>query len=338
MDLEIESGSLVTILGPSGCGKSTLLRILAGLERPTSGSVMIDGVDVTAVPPHRRPTNLVFQDGALFPHLNVQGNVEFGLRAAGVRRRDSARRAAEAIELVDLQRFAKRMPHELSGGQRQRVAIARALVNEPSVLLLDEPLSALDLQLQISLRSELRALQRRIGTTFVWVTHNQAEALEISDRVAVVDAGRIVQVGRPDDVWRRPSTEMVAGFVGQNTVLTVTSSDLGVMDVSGGWRISGDAVRGEKIVVRAGQFGITSSTRQDVSGDRSTKGTITTAAFQGDRVVYRVSVESDSVEVTVSVDAHQPQYAVGDDVDITIPEFGALHRLGSAAMDVGAAV
>jgi spermidine/putrescine transport system ATP-binding protein len=219
LDLEIERGEFFTLLGPSGCGKTTTLRMVAGFEEPTSGRVLIDGVDVEGRPPFRRPTNTVFQSYALFPHLNVEDNVAFGLKRTGVARDEMRRRVGEELERVGLAAEAKRKPAQLSGGQQQRVALARALVNQPSVLLLDEPLGALDLKLRKRLQVELKEIQRDVGITFVYVTHDQEEALTMSDRIAVMNDGVVEQVAGPEEVYDRPATQFVAGFIGVSNLM-----------------------------------------------------------------------------------------------------------------------
>ncbi len=219
VDLEIARGEFFTLLGPSGSGKTTTLRIVAGFERPDSGRVLLRGEDVTDRPPYARDVNTVFQDYALFPHMTVAENVEYGLRVKGVRRQERRRRAQEALELVRLEGFGSRKPLQLSGGQRQRVALARAIVNRPQVLLLDEPLGALDLKLRQEMQAELKRIQQEVGITFVYVTHDQEEALTMSDRIAVFSHGRIEQVGGPAEVYERPANEFVAGFVGVSNVL-----------------------------------------------------------------------------------------------------------------------
>jgi spermidine/putrescine transport system ATP-binding protein len=222
IDLKIEPGEFFTLLGPSGCGKTTTLRMLAGFEQPTSGQILIDGVDVAHTPAHKRPVNTVFQSYALFPHLDVEHNVAYGLRwRKDVEKRERASKVARALDLVQLSGYGKRRPHQLSGGQQQRVALARALVLEPAVLLLDEPLGALDAKLRHSLRAELTGLQREIGITFVFVTHDQEEALEMSNRLVVMDGGRIMQLGTPEEVYREPLTEFVADFLGVANLLDV---------------------------------------------------------------------------------------------------------------------
>ena len=219
--LEIEEGEFFAMLGPSGSGKTTCLRLIAGFERPSQGRVHIFGQDATNTPPYRRPVNTVFQDYALFPHLNVQDNVAYGLMIARVPKAERHRAADEALDLVALSGFSKRKPSELSGGQRQRVALARALVNKPKVLLLDEPLGALDLKLREQMQGELKSLQRQLGITFVFVTHDQGEALSMADRVAVFNNGKVQQVDSPLVLYDSPKTPFVADFVGSSNVLPV---------------------------------------------------------------------------------------------------------------------
>ena len=219
LDLDVGRGEFFTMLGPSGSGKTTTLRLIAGFERPDAGRIELRGVDVAQKPPYERPVNTVFQDYALFPHMTVGENVEYGLRVRGVGRRDRRTRAVAALEMVRLQDFERRKPVQLSGGQRQRVALARAIVNRPEVLLLDEPLGALDLKLRQEMQIELKRIQQEVGITFIYVTHDQEEALTMSDRVAVFNAGRIEQVGSPADVYERPATAFVAGFVGVSNLL-----------------------------------------------------------------------------------------------------------------------
>ncbi|TNC51913.1 ABC transporter ATP-binding protein [Rubellimicrobium rubrum] len=219
VDLDIAEGEFFAMLGPSGSGKTTCLRLVAGFETPTAGDIRLFGESVAGLPPYRRAVNTVFQDYALFPHLNVLDNVAYGLMIAGVPKPERRRRAEEALAMMALPGYGARRPSELSGGQRQRVALARALVNRPRVLLLDEPLGALDLKLREQMQDELKALQRRVGITFVFVTHDQGEALSMADRVAVFSDGRIQQVGTPSEVYLRPRTRFVADFVGSSNVL-----------------------------------------------------------------------------------------------------------------------
>ncbi|HXV06272.1 MAG TPA: ABC transporter ATP-binding protein [Solirubrobacterales bacterium] len=224
VSLDLSKGEFFTLLGPSGCGKTTTLRMIAGFERPSTGAIRIEGADVAELPPHRRPTNTVFQSYALFPHLDVEANVAFGLKRKGVPREEIGRRVRAELGRVGLAAEAKRRPAQLSGGQQQRVALARALVNLPKVLLLDEPLGALDLKLRKGLQVELKRIQRDVGITFVYVTHDQEEALTMSDRIAVMNRGRVEQVGVPEDVYERPATTFVAGFIGVSNLMPATVS------------------------------------------------------------------------------------------------------------------
>ncbi len=219
VSLEVVGGEFFSLLGPSGCGKTTTLRMIGGFELPTGGRVLLRGRDVTMDPPDKRPVNMVFQNYALFPHLDVSENIAFGLRRRKVDKAEIKRRVGEALDLVHLAGYAKRKPNQLSGGQQQRVALARALVNRPNVLLLDEPLGALDLKLRKQLQVELKRIQVEVGITFVYVTHDQEEALTMSDRIAVMNHGRVEQLGTPDDLYERPKTRFVADFIGTTNLL-----------------------------------------------------------------------------------------------------------------------
>lgn len=225
-NLTINNGEFITLLGPSGCGKTTLLRLISGLEHPDQGQIFIDGCDVTDLPPEERCLNMVFQSYALFPHMTVYDNIAFGLRCKKVPEKEVHTRVTEVLKMVKLSSLAERKPCQLSGGQQQRVAIARAVVNEPLVLLLDEPLSALDYNLRKSMQLELKQLQRRLGITFVFVTHDQEEALSMSDRVAVMNDGHLEQLGTPKDVYEEPANLYVAGFIGEANIFDTTVADV----------------------------------------------------------------------------------------------------------------
>ena len=219
INLKIEQGEFVTLLGSSGCGKTTTLRIIAGLEQPDSGSVWLEGKDVTNLEPNERDVNTVFQNYALFPHMNVADNIGYGLKIRKVSKADIRKKVKEMLELVQLEGYEKRKPAELSGGQKQRVAIARALANNPRVLLLDEPLGALDLQLRRAMQLELKRLQKKLGITFIYITHDQEEAINMSDRIVVMNQGRFEQIGTPDEIYNHPKTSYVATFVGNANIL-----------------------------------------------------------------------------------------------------------------------
>lgn len=254
VDLAIKRGEFFSLLGPSGCGKTTTLRMIAGLEAPTSGSIAIRGVDMAGIPIERRPTNLVFQKLALFPHLNVFDNIAFGLKLRKTSAPEIRRRVEEMLDIVRLSGFGMRSIASLSGGQQQRVAIARAVVNEPAVLLLDEPLGALDLKLQTHLQEELRQIQRTLGMTFVYVTHNQSEAMAMSDRIGVMNAGRLEQVGAPTDLYLRPATRFVATFIGQTNLIDgrIDGVDNGQMRIeAGGLHFLAEAQAGATVGAQA---------------------------------------------------------------------------------------
>jgi spermidine/putrescine transport system ATP-binding protein len=244
VELAVGAGEFFSLLGPSGCGKTTTLRMLAGFEEPTSGRILLYGNDMVGVPPYRRDVNMVFQHYALFPHMSVHDNIAFGLRHKKVAKDEIQRRVADALRLVELEGREQRRPRQLSGGQQQRVALARALVNRPRALLLDEPLGALDLKLRRAMQLELKRIQREVGITFVYVTHDQEEALTMSDRLAVMNAGRIEQLGTPRELYERPATRFVADFLGTSNILG------GRLEPTGdGWRLAGLGA-GERVLVR----------------------------------------------------------------------------------------
>jgi len=272
VDLEIARGELFALLGGSGCGKTTLLRMLAGLETPDGGRILIDGQDMTGVPAHRRPVNMMFQSYALFPHMNVADNVGYGLRREGRPTAEIHRRVAEALALVQLKDLGSRKPSQLSGGQRQRVALARALVKEPKLLLLDEPLAALDRKLREGTRFELVRLQEKLGLTFVVVTHDQEEAMSMATRLAVMNAGKIVQTGTPHDLYERPATRFVADFIGIANILELDTNR---------WL----ALRPEKIRLAI----------ECPDTPHAVEGKIVDIAYEGDRSLYRIATESHGV-------------------------------------------
>jgi spermidine/putrescine transport system ATP-binding protein len=256
-NLAVEPGEFITLLGPSGCGKTTTLRMIGGFEYPSAGSILIDGADVAALPPYKRPVNTVFQQYALFPHMTVARNVGYGLEMAGTPNRERQERVAAALAMVRLGNVERRRPSELSGGQQQRVALARALINRPKALLLDEPLGALDLKLRKAMQLELKELNRETGATFVYVTHDQEEALTMSDRIAVMSDGRILQLGTPSEIYEHPANRFVADFIGQSNllpgVLESREGESGHVRLDGGAvigsRVRGDAAPGDRVTV-----------------------------------------------------------------------------------------
>ncbi|WP_017592101.1 ABC transporter ATP-binding protein [Nocardiopsis potens] len=298
VDLEIGQGEFFSLLGPSGCGKTTTMRMVAGFEEPTGGTVRLKGADVTGVPPHRRDVNMVFQSYALFPHMSVFDNIAFGLRRKGVPAAEVRRRVGEAVELVELTGRERTRPTRLSGGQQQRVALARALVNRPSALLLDEPLAALDLKLRQSMQMELKRIQRDVGITFVYVTHDQGEALTLSDRIAVMNGGLVEQLGTPQEVYERPATRFTAGFIGTSNLLSgeVTASSGGVIEVrtgGGAVRAAGSAALGERVEITVRPEKITLAAGAVEPGACELPGTVIEAVYLGSTTHYTVAADGD---------------------------------------------
>ena len=297
VDLDVRQGEFVSLLGPSGCGKTTTLRMIAGLVEATGGTIMVGGRNLTEVPPHRRDMGLVFQSYALFPHLNVARNIAFGLEMRGLPRSDIDRRVAEAIALVRLEGREGRRPAQLSGGQQQRVALARALVIRPSILLLDEPLSNLDAKLREEMRVEIRDIQRRLGTTAIFVTHDQDEALTMSDRVVVMNQGRIEQTGTPEDLYERPRTPFVAGFVGRTNrfpaVATGNSLMLGGTTILSATAASGPAV----VMIRPHRISLSQEPPAGLEGHNAVVGTVRRTTYAGLLVQYEVEAEGVSFQV-----------------------------------------
>ena len=301
--VSLERGEFLSLLGPSGCGKTTALRLVAGFDRPTAGRVVVDGEDISNVPPNRRDMGMVFQAYSLFPNLTAEKNVEFGLRVRKQPRGDRRNRVAELIELVGLSHAAKRYPHQLSGGMQQRVALARSLAIEPKVLLLDEPLSALDAKVRVQLREEIRRIQLELGITTIYVTHDQEEALSISDRVAVMYGGKIEQVGPPSEMYGSPATPFVAEFIGTMNRLVSTVSDDGTVEYAG-TRLSVDVAkgrtRGERVLllVRPEIVEVEPATDGTAAGSALT-GAVVSHTFLGS--VTRVKVDVGAGEVTADV-------------------------------------
>ena len=327
VSLDIGTGEFFSLLGPSGCGKTTTLRMIGGFELPTAGRIELRGRDVTNDPPDKRPVNMVFQNYALFPHLNVGDNIAFGLRRKNVEKDQIRLRVAEALDLVHLAGLEKRKPNQLSGGQQQRVALARALVNRPNVLLLDEPLGALDLKLRKQLQIELKRVQAEVGITFVYVTHDQEEALTMSDRIAVMNAGRVEQLGTPEELYERPRTRFVADFIGTSNFLSgaiesvdgptavvrLAGGDRCVTEIEGGLGVGHAvelSVRPEAVILRA----------LNGAGPTSAVGTINAtveqAAYLGGNIQYLVRSRS-GLPLTALAPTSGDRIPVGGEVEVT---------------------
>ncbi len=319
LSLDIFQGEFFALLGPSGCGKTTLLRLIAGFEQPSTGRILLDGVDLGPVPPHRRPVNMMFQSYALFPHLTVEGNIAFGLKQEGLAKAEIASRVADMLALVKLESFGRRKPHELSGGQRQRVALARSLVKRPRVLLLDEPMAALDKKLRGETQFELMDLQRRLGLTFVIVTHDQAEAMTVADRIAVMDRGRLMQVAPPAEIYEQPNSRWVADFIGSINLFegrvggpgTIEDTPLGRLRVTG--TIDAEpqakvwvAVRPEKIRLAPCQ----ADSEPQASGENSAVATVVDIGYLGDLSLYRLVTET-GVSLQAAIANSAPRTARG---------------------------
>ena len=302
ISLEISKGEFITLLGSSGCGKTTTLRIIAGLEQPDAGSVWLDGREVTGLEPNQRDVNTVFQNYALFPHMNVAENIGYGLKLKNVPKSEIRKKVSQMLELVQLEGYEKRKPSELSGGQKQRVAIARALVNNPKVLLLDEPLGALDLQLRRAMQIELKHLQKKLGITFIYITHDQEEAINMSDRIAVMKDGRIEQIGTPDEIYNHPKTSYVATFVGNANILHGVA----------------ESIQGENAIVKIG------NDRVIVKLETSQQDTEDTGAKQylsaGEKVT--LAVRSENILLQEAAVIGDTDTDNGDAVDISVADRG----------------
>jgi putative spermidine/putrescine transport system ATP-binding protein len=323
ISLELPRGALLALLGPSGCGKTTTLRMIAGLEAPDAGRVLVAGRDVTALPPHRRNMGVVFQSYALFPHMSAAGNVAFGLEMRGVPRAERTQRVAEALSLVGLGDLAARKPRQLSGGQQQRVALARALAIRPDLLLLDEPLSALDAKLREGVRDEIRALQQRVGATTVFVTHDQTEALAMADLVAVMNLGRVEQLGSPEEVFERPATRFVATFVGRAARLSGESDGLGAIRCGeAALRAAEAPPRGAvELFIRPHHVRVL----RDGTAENELAGRLLRRTYTGD--VVALEVETPAGRLLAELPGGAPEAAVA---------VGEALRLGFAARDVRA--
>jgi spermidine/putrescine transport system ATP-binding protein len=323
VSIDVAAGEFFSLLGPSGCGKTTTLRMIGGFELPSAGRILLRDLDVTREPPDKRPVNMVFQNYALFPHLDVAGNIAFGLRRKNVDKAEIATRVGEALELVHLSGYEKRKPNQLSGGQQQRVALARALVNRPLVLLLDEPLGALDLKLRRRLQLELKRIQVEVGITFVYVTHDQEEALTMSDRIAIMNAGKVEQLGSPEELYERPTTRFVADFIGTTNLLHGKVEDDGTVRLSSG-----------ELAPCANQR-LTPGSEVDLSVrpesirlvDDDTplglRGTVEQAAYLGTTVSYQVRTGG-GLTLTVLTPKTDTRLPAGTDVVITWPPADAL--------------
>jgi putative spermidine/putrescine transport system ATP-binding protein len=320
-NLDVGTGEFVSFLGPSGCGKTTVLRMVAGFEEPTAGSIVIAGKDVTRLKPNQRNIGMVFQAYALFPNLTVAQNIAFGLKVAGVPKVDADKRVVEMLDLIKLPQFGDRYPYQLSGGQQQRVALARAIAPKPKLLLLDEPLSALDAKVRVSLRDEIRAIQKELGITTVFVTHDQEEALSISDRIVVMYGGKAEQVGTPFEIYNRPSTKFVANFVGTLNVLegTVTDASSGKVKVGAGEVVLAGKLNGSKagdtlsLALRPEAI----SLGRQPGRDATLGGEISEVSFLGSVIRVRVGLGKEAVSLDTFNSPASPPPKVGEKAEIS---------------------
>ncbi len=332
LSLDLYEGEFFALLGPSGCGKTTLLRIIAGFEQPSAGRLLLDGVDLAPVPPYRRPVNIMFQNYALFPHLTVEGNVAFGLKQEGLPAREITRRVADMLALVRLSDFGRRKPHELSGGQRQRVALARSLVKRPRILLLDEPMAALDKKLRGETQFELMELQRNLGLTFVIVTHDQGEAMTVADRIAVMDSGRLMQVAPPAEIYERPNSRWVAEFVGEVNLFHGRVGEDGVSvegAAAGRLRLASkpDVAPGAMVWVAVRPEKVRIAREPPLPGlDNCVAGTAVDIGYLGDFSFYKFRIRDGSVVRTAAANVGGGERPIGldDQVWLTWPPEAAV--------------
>ena len=331
VDLEVQEGELVTLLGPSGCGKTTTLRMIAGFEFPSAGDMYVDGERINDVPPNKRPTTMVFQNYALFPHMKVKENIAYGLRITGISRDEISTRTEEAMRLVGLQKLGDRSPAQLSGGQQQRVSLARSLVMEPKVLLLDEPLSNLDAKLRVATRLEIRRLQQRLGITSIYVTHDQEEAMVLSDRVVIMNAGRIQQIGPPAEIYSRPVNRFVADFIGRVNFIdsrTRASSSGGTVEVNvfGSNRtltsVDKSFSEGERVLIMARPESIELAGK----GQLQTPAVVLEAIYLGSQMNYRIAVGDQEITADIPDPQLHSTYTAGEEISVSFKD-ASLHVL-----------